>query len=104
MTCVVMLLALTTAEKIAKIPASFWLYLVLGVLLVAGGVFVLRALAGVNKFVLITFVLIIASTIGFNWIYERNEPKFLTPLVDLIAPFFPAKSSYQKKQQTTPKF
>ena len=45
MTCVVMLLALTTAEKIAKIPASFWLYLVLGVLLVAGGVFVLRALA-----------------------------------------------------------
>jgi hypothetical protein len=100
MTCVVMLLALTTAEKIAKIPTSFWLYLVLGVLLVVGGVFFLRALAGVNKFVLITFVLIIASAMGFSWIYERNEPKFLTPIVDKLAGFFPTKAGYKSKQQT----
>ncbi len=70
-----------------------------GVLLVAGWVFVLRALAGINKFVLIIFVLIMASTLGFSWIYERNEPKFLTPLVDLVAPFFPTKSSYQKNSK-----
>ena len=41
--------------------------------------------------------------VGFNWIYERNEPAFLTPIVEKIAPFFPAKDSYGAKQKTQPK-
>jgi hypothetical protein len=38
----------------------------------------------------------------FNWIYHRTEPKFLTPLVDRIAPFFPSAGSYDAKQATNP--
>jgi hypothetical protein len=43
-----------------------------------------------------------AGLIFFNWIYHRNEPKFLTPLVNRIAPFFPAAGAYETKQAGTP--
>ena len=43
---------------------------------------------------------IVAITgIGFSWIYERDEPKFMTPLVEKIAPLLPSKTTYKSKQQ-----
>ena len=53
--------------------------------------------------VLTLIVLFAVSVIGFNWNYERNEPKWMTPIVEKIAPFFPAKDSYGGKQKTLPK-
>jgi hypothetical protein len=47
--------------------------------------------------------IVVVSSLGFNWVYERNEPKFMTPFVEKIAPFFPSKTSYTTKQQTAPK-
>ena len=38
------------------------------------------------------------TVVGFHWIYNRQEPKFLTPLVDKIAPFLPSAGSYKAKQ------
>ena len=35
-------------------------------------------------------IFIAGGLIWFNWIYHRTEPKFLTPLINRIAPFFPA--------------
>ena len=42
-----------------------------------------------------------AVMIGFNWIYERNEPAWATPTVTWLGGFFPGKGSYGAKQQTT---
>jgi len=39
----------------------------------------------------------------FSWVYNRNEPKFLTPIVEKIAPFFPSAGAYNAKQATSPK-
>jgi hypothetical protein len=97
------LFAITAAEKLQKIPAAFWINVALAVLIIVGVVIVLRKLAGINKVVLAIISLIIISVVGFNWIYERNEPKFLTPVVDKLAAFFPTKAGYKAKQQTTPK-
>jgi hypothetical protein len=97
------LFAITTAEKLQKIPMGFWINIGIAVLLIVGVVMVLRKLAGTNKAVLAVVSLIIVSVLGFNWIYERNEPKFLTPIVDKIAGFFPTKAGYKIKQQTAPK-
>lgn len=97
------LFAITAAEKLQNVPMGFWINIGIAVLVIVGVVIVLRKLAGTNKVVLTVVSLIILSVVGFNWIYERNEPKFLTPIVDKIAGFFPAKASYNAKQQTAPK-
>lgn len=97
------LLAATTLDKIKKIPLDVWLKIGLVVLGLIILIAVLRKVAQVNKLVLILIVLFTLSVIGFNWIYERNEPKFMTPIIEKIAPFFPAKDSYGSKQKTMPK-
>jgi hypothetical protein len=50
--------------------------------------------ARMNKFVLFAIIAVTVLVVGITWVYERNEPKFLTPLIDTIAPFFPARSHY----------
>ncbi|MBC7367846.1 MAG: hypothetical protein H7343_13720 [Undibacterium sp.] len=97
------LFAVTAAEKLQKIPTAFWINVGIAVLIIVGVVIVLRKLAGTNKVVLAVVSALIISVVGFNWVYERNEPKFLTPFVDKLAGFFPTKAGYNAKQQTAPK-
>jgi hypothetical protein len=95
--------AATTLDKLKAIPADVWVKIVLAIVALVVVIVVLRKVAQVNKLVLIMVVLFTLSVVGFNWIYERNEPKWMTPVVEKIAPFFPAKDSYGSKQQTVPK-
>jgi hypothetical protein len=37
--------------------------------------------------------------VGFQWIYERNEPKWATPVVEKLANFFPSKGQYAERQR-----
>jgi len=97
-----LVLAVTVAEKLGKIPTEFWINLGLAVLLLVAIVIVLRKLAGANKVMLAVVGALVISVVGFNWIYERNEPKFLTPFVDKISGFFPTKAGYNAKQQKAP--
>jgi hypothetical protein len=98
-----LMFALTALEKLQKIPASFWITVVAGVLLIVSAVIVLRKLAGTNKVILAVVAFIIFTVVGVNWIYERNEPAFMTPAIDKIAPFLPAKGAYDNKQKQKPK-
>ena len=56
-------------------------------------VIILRKVAKMNKVVLGVVVLLVVTFIGFNWIYERNEPAWATPVVQKLATFFPTKDS-----------
>lgn len=96
------LLAVTALERLQKIPPQFWLKAGITVAAVIIGVFVIRKLLRFNKVVLSVAVFVVVVIIGFSWIYNRNEPRFLTPIVDKIAPFFPSKNTFAKKQQSTP--
>jgi len=89
-----LLFALTTIEKLKQVPKSFWSNILIVVLGLVAAVFVLRKIKQMNKIVVGIILAVIFVLVGFNWIYERNEPKFLSPLVDMIAPFLPAKGSY----------
>jgi hypothetical protein len=89
-----LLFALTTIEKLKQIPKSFWVNIAIVVLGLIAAIFLLRKMMQMNKIVVGIILAVIFVLVGFNWIYERNEPKFLTPLVDVIAPFLPAKGSY----------
>jgi hypothetical protein len=96
-------LAASTLDKLETIPRSVWLKLgalILGVIIV---IVVLRKVAKMNKLILTLIVLFALTVVGFNWIYERNEPAFLTPVVEKIAPFFPTKDSYGAKQKKNPR-
>ncbi len=95
-------LALSAFDKAAKIPSSFWLKLFLVIVGFFVAAIVLRKLLQVNKFIFIIVGLMAVVLVGFNWVYERNEPEFLTPVVDRIAPFFPSKGAYEGKQATDP--
>jgi hypothetical protein len=96
-------LAASTLDKLKDIPADVWVKLGIAVVALIVVIIVLRKIAQVNKLVLIMVVLLTLSFVGFSWIYERNEPKWMTPIVEKIAPFFPAKDSYGSKQKTLPK-
>jgi hypothetical protein len=96
-------LAVSTLEKLKAIPADVWLKLFAAVVVVIVIIVALRKLAQMNKVILGAVVFIGGCFLFFSWIYERNEPAFLTPIVDHIAPFFPAKGSYGNKQQSNPK-
>ena len=81
----------TTAERLRHIPMDFWMKFGVGVAIVVATVILLRKLAQVNKVVLIVVGGLAFSILGFNWIYERNEPGWATPAVRFLAGFFPTK-------------
>ena len=94
------LFAATTLEKLNEVPRQVWLNIGLGVMICIVGFMVLRAIAQINKIILCILLAVILTLVGFNWVYSRNEPKVLTPVVDKIAPFFPSgvdKSPKAKK-------
>src|SRR3954471_24123652 len=85
-------------DRVREIPLEFWVKLGLGVLVLIIAVMVLRKIAKVNKVILGIIVLLVLSFLGFNWIYERNEPSWATPVVQWLANYFPSKGSFDAKQ------
>ena len=79
-------------DRLREIPGDFWAKLGLGILALIVVVVVLRKVAKVNKVVLGVIVVLVFSFVGFNWIYERNEPKWATPVVNWLANYFPSKA------------
>ncbi|HKB57201.1 MAG TPA: hypothetical protein VKC51_06395 [Lacunisphaera sp.] len=98
-----LLFAVTAMEKLKTLPPDFWLKVGIGVVAVIVAIFVFRRVMKMNKIIASIIVVVVVSIVFFSWVYNRNEPKFLTPLVERIAPFFPSAGSYAAKQQTTPK-
>jgi hypothetical protein len=89
----------TALEKLKQIPPDFWLKVGIAVVAIIVAVILLRKIAGANKIIVGVVTLLIVSIIGFNWIYERNEPEWASPIVEKLATFFPAKDSYNANQK-----
>lgn len=92
-------LATSALEKAQSIPPATWLKLGIAVAAIVAVVVVLRAVAKMNKILLGVGVFVVVSIVFFSWIYNRNEPKWMSPVIDKIAPFFPSAGSYQDKQR-----
>jgi len=90
-----LIFALTTAEKLKEVPKSFWINAAIVILGLVAIVIIFRKIREMNKIVVGIILAFIFALVGFNWVYNRNEPRFLTPFVDLIAPFLPTKGSYK---------
>src|SRR6185295_8555119 len=81
----------TVLDRLKEIPADFWLRFIVAIVALVVLVVVLRKVANMNKVVLAAVAFIVATVVGFNWIYERNEPTWATPIVGFLATFMPTK-------------
>ncbi len=93
-----LLFAVSALEKAQSIPPATWLKLGIAIAALVAVVFILRTVAKMNKIVLGVAVFVVVSIFFFSWVYNRNDPKWMTPIVEKIAPFFPSAGSYQQKQ------
>jgi predicted tellurium resistance membrane protein TerC len=85
-----LLLAAATAKAI---PQQFWIGIGIAVLALIVLVIVLRKLAKANKVIVTIVAFVVLSIVGFNWIYERSEPSWATPVVQWLANYFPTKGA-----------
>jgi hypothetical protein len=95
-------LAVTTLDKLKQVPHGFWLKAAIGLVAFFVLVFALKLLAGVNKIFLFIIAFVAGGLIFFSWVYNRNEPAFLTPVVERIAPFFPSAGTLGNNQAKAP--
>lgn len=95
--------ATTTADRLRDIPGEFWWKLALALVAFVALVIFLRKVANMNKVVLTVVCFLIATVVGFNWIYERSEPAWATPVVAWMAGFFPTKGPPAKQPAAAPK-
>ena len=92
-------LAATALEKMQAVPTKVWVNLALGILIFFAAVIVIRKAAEMNKVLLSVIIFVVLSAVGFNWVYARNEPKFLTPFIEPIAQFFPSVEKKAEKEK-----
>ena len=98
-----LLLAVTALEKIQTLPPAIWLKIGIAIGAFILTIFLFRRVMKMNKIIAAVIVFVVCTVVFFSWVYNRNEPAFMTPLVERIAPFFPSAGAYNAKQQTSPK-
>jgi len=98
-----LLLAVTALEKIQTLPPAIWLKIIIAITAFILTIFLFRRVMKMNKIIAAVIVFVVCTVVFFSWVYNRNEPAFMTPLVQRIAPFFPSAGSYAAKQGSTPK-
>lgn len=98
-----LLLAVTALEKIKTLPPVIWGKIAIAVAAFILTIFLFRRVMKMNKIIAAVIVFVVCTVVFFSWVYNRNEPPFMTPIVQRIAPFFPSAGAYQSKQATTPK-
>ncbi len=97
------LLAVTAFEKLQSLKPDVWMKIGIAVGAFILAILLWRRIMKMNKIVAGVVVFVVVTVVFFSWVYNRNEPRFLTPLVNKIAPFFPSAGAYDAKQKTTPK-
>ena len=90
------LAALQMSKVTEKLPPDFLMKTGIFLLIVLVIVIAVKIYQGSNKIFLSILLCAVIGIVFFNWIYNRNEPAFLTPIVEPLSQFFPTKD-YEKK-------
>jgi hypothetical protein len=98
-----LLLAVTALDKIKTLPPDIWLKIAIAIGAFVLTIFLFRRVMKMNKIIATVVVFVFCTVFFFSWVYNRNEPKFMTPIVEKVAPFFPSAGSYSSKQGSQPK-
>lgn len=98
-----LLFAATAIEKLQTLKPDVWMKIGIAVGALVLAILIWRRVMQMNKIIAGVLVFVVCTVVFFSWVYNRNEPKFLTPIVNKVAPFFPSAGAYDTKQNTTPK-
>jgi hypothetical protein len=85
-----LVLAVDVMEKLRHVPLKNLGFLALGILGLIVAIILIKKAAGMNRIIFVIIAGTICVVILMTWVYERNEPAFLTPMIDKMAPFFPS--------------
>jgi hypothetical protein len=85
-----LILAVEAEEKFRNVSGEKLFYFGLVLLALILGIVLVRRVAKVGRLVFFVVGGTVLIILMLSWIYYRSEPKFLSPLVDKIAPFFPS--------------
>lgn len=83
-------------EQVKRVPKETWINIGICLIAVVVIVWLWKALKKFNDFAPYIASLLAAGLIFFYWVYDRSEPRFLTPVIDKLAPFFPSKGTQQE--------
>ena len=86
--------AVSALSKLHDLPRKNLVNLGLAVLIIIVVIVLIKEAARMNGFMLFMIIAVTVMVVGITWVYERNEPKFLTPFINEIAPFFPTRPKY----------
>jgi len=90
-------LAVTALEAMRELPKDTWLKIGVVVAAIIIVAVIVPKVFKMNKLILGVVVFVASSIVFFSWVSQRNEPKFLTPLLDKLAPFFSSDVVRDKK-------
>ena len=96
-------IAVTALEAMKEIPPHTWLKVGIVVAAVVILLVVVPKIFKMNKIILGVIVFVTCTIVFFSWVQQRTEPKFLTPLIDHLVPFFSSDVVRDKAQKKLPK-
>lgn len=71
---------------------AIFLLLLVGVLALAVAI---KYTSRVNPYVLLAFLVVGSAGVFTSWTYHRNEPEFVSPVIEVLAQWLPQKSALQ---------
>jgi hypothetical protein len=97
------MIAVTALEAMKELPPKVWMKIGIGVVALIVVLVVVPKILKMNKIILGVIVFVASTIIFFSWVSQRNEPKFLTPVLDHLAPFFSSDVVRKDKEKKMPK-
>ncbi len=80
---------LPTIESLPLDAVAIFLLLLVGALALS---IAIKYTSRVNPYILLAFVIVASAGVFTSWTYNRNEPEFITPVVDVLSHWLPQKS------------
>tara|TARA_B110000037_G_C17023923_1_gene466531 strand:+ start:446 stop:712 length:267 start_codon:yes stop_codon:yes gene_type:complete len=70
-----------------------WFPMALGILGLIFAYSVLKTLRSLPKLVMYPIVIATSFIVFFSWVYNRNEPEAISPFIDFLAQWLPARDA-----------
>jgi tryptophan-rich sensory protein len=83
---------LPTIESLPLDAVAIFLLLLVGVLALT---IAIRYTSRVNPYILLAFLIVGSVGVFTSWTYNRNEPEFVTPVIDVLSHWLPQKEQAQ---------
>lgn len=78
-------------EAYQQLPEGDWLRFGILLLVLLSVLWLVRLVSKVNRYVLFVAFFFGSTFLMASWVHNRNEPSFMTPVVNALEPWFPKK-------------